>query len=99
MARNEDSVLFVPAGPSFRVEKEIKNVVVAVAKTCHYLFDHLEPEQMPVGEAPKLIRPPLPQEIPRNVSVTKLPQPNSNKTFGRPRHDNPRWRFARLGRV
>jgi len=63
MARNEDTVLLVPAGPSFRVEKEIKNVVVAVAKTCHYMFDHLEPEQMPVGEAPKLIRPPLPQEI------------------------------------
>lgn len=63
MARNEDAVLLVPAGPSFRIEKEIKNVVVAVAKTCHYLFDHLEPEQMPTGEAPRLIRPPLPQEL------------------------------------
>ncbi len=63
IARHEGAVLFVPAGPHFRLEKELKNVVVAVAKTCHYLFDHVEPEQMPSGAAPYLIRPPLPHEI------------------------------------
>lgn len=63
IARNEGAVLLVPAGPQFRVEKELKNVVVAVAKTCHYLLDHLEPEQAPSGEAPRLVRPPLPHEI------------------------------------
>lgn len=63
MARNEYEILFVPAGPDFRIEKEIKNVVLAVAKTCHYLFDHLEPEQLPTGEAPRLARPPLSAEI------------------------------------
>jgi len=62
-ARHQGATLFVPAGPQFRVEKEIKNVVVCVAKTCHYLFDHLEPEQQPTGEARQLLRPPLPDEI------------------------------------
>ncbi|HJT56460.1 MAG TPA: Uma2 family endonuclease, partial [Ktedonobacteraceae bacterium] len=34
--RREGNVLFLPAGPSFRVEAEIKNVVTSVAKTNHY---------------------------------------------------------------
>lgn len=63
MARHAGAALYVPAGPHFRDEKEIKNVVVAVAKTCHYLFDHLEPEQVPQGEAPPLVRPLLPHEL------------------------------------
>lgn len=63
IARREGVVLYVPAGPAFRIEKEIKNVVVCVAKTCHYLFDHLEPEQQPTGEARSLIGPPLPHEM------------------------------------
>jgi sirohydrochlorin cobaltochelatase len=63
IARHEDATLFVPAGPNFRVEKEIKNVVVCAAKTCHYLFDHLEPEQQPTGASRPLIGPPLPDEI------------------------------------
>jgi len=63
IARHDDAILFVPAGPRFRVEKEIKNVVVCVAKTSHYLFDHMEPEQLPTGQARPLVRPPLPDEI------------------------------------
>ena len=63
IARHQGATLFVPAGPHFRVEKEIKNVVVCVAKTCHYLFDHLEPEQQPTGQARLLLRPTLPDEI------------------------------------
>ncbi|MGC4003132.1 MAG: hypothetical protein QM811_08340 [Pirellulales bacterium] len=62
MARHENAVLCVPAGPRFRVEKEIKNVVVGVAKTCHYLFDHTEPEDQPHGAVPTLIRPPTTDE-------------------------------------
>jgi hypothetical protein len=63
IARYEGAVLYVPAGPAFRIEKEIKNVVVSTAKTCHYFFDHLEPEQQPVGPARTLVGPPLPHEI------------------------------------
>ncbi|GAC1557222.1 MAG: sirohydrochlorin chelatase [Ktedonobacteraceae bacterium] len=38
--RREGPVLFVPAGPTYRLEKEIKNVVTAVAKTHHYWMEH-----------------------------------------------------------
>lgn len=39
--RREGSVLFLPAGPDFRIEKEIKNVITAVAKTHHYWMEHM----------------------------------------------------------
>jgi hypothetical protein len=63
IARHEGEILFVPAGPSFRIEKEIKNVVVCVAKSCHYLLDHVEPEERPRGFTDDLIEPPLPEAI------------------------------------
>ena len=34
--RREKNILFFPAGPDFKLEKEIKNVVTIVAKTNHY---------------------------------------------------------------
>jgi hypothetical protein len=40
-ARRRQAILQLPAGPAFRVEKEIKNVVVAVAKAYHYWDGHL----------------------------------------------------------
>lgn len=40
-ARRKGSVLQLPAGPAFRLEKEIKNVVVALAKSSHYFDGHL----------------------------------------------------------
>lgn len=39
--RREGAVLFLPAGPHFRLEHEIKNVVTALAKTHHYWKEHL----------------------------------------------------------
>lgn len=38
--RREGPVLFLPAGPTFRLEHEIKNVVTVVAKTHHYCAEH-----------------------------------------------------------
>ena len=38
--RREGTVLFLPAGPAFRLEKEIKNVITVVAKTHHYWTEH-----------------------------------------------------------
>jgi cation diffusion facilitator family transporter len=38
--RREDNVLWFPAGPDFRLEREIKNVVTVVAKTNHYWVEH-----------------------------------------------------------
>ena len=50
-ARCEDQVLEVPAGPGYRLEKEIKNVVTVMAKTCHYWLDHMwEAHQRVIGE-------------------------------------------------
>jgi len=40
-ARCQDSLLDLPAGPDYRVEKEIKNVITVIAKTCHYWLEHM----------------------------------------------------------
>jgi len=40
-ARCEGTLLYLPAGPQFRLAKEIKNVVTSVAKTCHHWTDHM----------------------------------------------------------
>lgn len=39
--RREDRTLWFPAGPAFRVDREIKNVITVVAKTTHYWQDHI----------------------------------------------------------
>lgn len=44
-SRRRQSTLQLPAGPAFRVEKEIKNVVVALAKASHYWDGHLTAAQ------------------------------------------------------
>jgi hypothetical protein len=33
--------LDLPAAPGFRLEKEIKNVITVIAKTCHYWLGHM----------------------------------------------------------
>jgi sirohydrochlorin cobaltochelatase len=40
-ARADGRTLDLPAGPDFRVEKEIRNVVTVASKTCHYWIDHM----------------------------------------------------------
>lgn len=44
-ARREGAWLDLPAGPGYRVEKEVKNVITAIAKTCHYWTGHMPPAQ------------------------------------------------------
>lgn len=39
--RREGTVLFLPAGPAFLLEREIKNVITVIAKTHHYWTEHL----------------------------------------------------------
>lgn len=39
-AHVDGMALHLPAGPGFRLEKEIKNVVTSIAKTCHYWVGH-----------------------------------------------------------
>jgi sirohydrochlorin cobaltochelatase len=38
--RRDGAVLYLPAGPHFREEREIKNVVTVVATTHHYWIEH-----------------------------------------------------------
>lgn len=38
--RREGTSIFLPAGPDFVLEREIKNVITAVAKTYHYCTEH-----------------------------------------------------------
>lgn len=40
-ARRRGAILELPAAPHFRLEKEIKNVITVVAKTCHYWLGHI----------------------------------------------------------
>ena len=44
-ARFEGMALFLPAGPHYRIDKETKNVITAIAKTCHYWLGHTSAEQ------------------------------------------------------
>lgn len=39
--RREGTTLYLPAGPDFRLDGEIKNVITAVAKTLHYWKEHV----------------------------------------------------------
>lgn len=44
-SRCESLSLYLPTGPAYRVETEIRNVITAVAKTCHYWREHMPYEQ------------------------------------------------------
>jgi sirohydrochlorin cobaltochelatase len=71
IARQEQTVLLLPAGPHFRLEKEIKNIVTVVAKTCHYWTGHMPAtEQASVAAAvngsavdTRLLEPASPTEV------------------------------------
>ena len=39
--RRDESRLYLPAGPTFQLKAEIKNVITAIAKTHHYWQEHL----------------------------------------------------------
>ena len=43
--RSEGRWLDLPASPGFRIEKEIKNVITVIAKTCHYWLGHMPRSQ------------------------------------------------------
>ncbi|MGE3410974.1 MAG: hypothetical protein AB7L91_01980 [Dehalococcoidia bacterium] len=43
--RGEGSTIDLPAGPDFRLEREIKSVVTVIAKTTHYWMGHMPSSQ------------------------------------------------------
>src|SRR5204863_4415030 len=44
-ARRRGAVLELPAAPHFRLDREIKNVITVIAKTCHYWLGHMAASQ------------------------------------------------------
>jgi hypothetical protein len=44
-ARSSGVMLYLPAAPHFRLEKEIKNVITVIAKTAHYWMGHMSRSQ------------------------------------------------------
>jgi hypothetical protein len=79
-ARADGSVVRLPAGPQFRLEKEIKNVVTSVAKTAHYFVDHIwSGQQRAIAElfekaeteAP-LLQPALPKQAAEEEAIRAL---------------------------
>jgi hypothetical protein len=43
--RRRGAILELPVSPHFRLEKEIKNVITVIAKTCHYWLGHIPHDQ------------------------------------------------------
>ena len=41
LARREDRVLYLPAGPRFGLASEVRNVITALAKSHHYWIEHV----------------------------------------------------------
>jgi len=79
-AHVDGMVLHLPAGPAFRLEKEIKNVVTSIAKTCHYWLGHTSVAQhraiadlfkIMESESP-LIQPPFSTRNTRTATFEKL---------------------------
>jgi sirohydrochlorin cobaltochelatase len=50
MARREGAVLYLPAGPRFTLDGEIRNVVTVVAKTHHYWTQHAAAVAAPASD-------------------------------------------------
>jgi sirohydrochlorin cobaltochelatase len=44
-ARSSGIMLYLPAAPHFRIDKEIKNVITVIAKTAHYWMGHMSRSQ------------------------------------------------------
>ena len=51
-AARAERVLELPAAPHFRLEKEIKNVITVIAKTCHYWMGHMPADAAACGRQP-----------------------------------------------
>jgi hypothetical protein len=66
-AQSSRRALDLPLGPRYRLEKEIKNVITVIAKTCHYWLGHMSPEQqeqiggllVAIDAASPLVTPPV----------------------------------------
>ena len=79
-AHADGMVLHLPVGPQYRLEKEMKNVITSIAKTCHYWLGHTSVEQhraiadlfkIMEAESP-LIQPPFSARNTRTAAFERL---------------------------
>lgn len=66
LARRNGTTLLFPAGSRFRVEKEIKNITVALAKSFHYWDGHLTEAQQQAFREGEIVEPASNAEIEEN---------------------------------
>jgi sirohydrochlorin cobaltochelatase len=75
--RRAGAVIDLPAAPHFRVEKEIKNVITVIAKTCHYWLGHMPlSQQREIGDLfmRMTVQLPLVEPAGADVSAARLRQ-------------------------
>jgi hypothetical protein len=86
-ARMHGSIVKLPAGPHFRLAKEIKNVITSVAKTAHYYVHHTsQPQKRAIAEL--FAQQPLLQP----ESSDSLPsRPALAEAIGLPLRDGPQY--------
>jgi putative FmdB family regulatory protein len=86
-ARRENATLFLPAGPAFTVEKEIKNVITVVAKTHHYWTEHIAALTEGQGMVTQAITPVQSQQtatMPDPASAAEPPIVGTDRTIVAP---------------
>lgn len=80
--RAHGTLLELPAGPAYRLEKETKNVITVIAKTTHYWVEHMWPAQeRAIGELFAALEPHSPLLTP-NPDAPPLTPPGIEQTTG-----------------
>ncbi|MFN9893143.1 MAG: hypothetical protein ACK58M_07910 [Acidobacteriota bacterium] len=80
--RAHGALLELPAGPAYRLEKEIKNVITVIAKTTHYWVEHMWPAQeRAIGELFAALEPNFPLITP-DPNAPALPPTGLEQTTG-----------------
>lgn len=83
-ARREGATLFLPAGPAFTVEPEIKNVITVVAKTHHYWTEHIAALATPAGRETPPATEARPEVSPAPPSPAEPPIVGTDRTIVAP---------------
>jgi len=103
--------LHLPVSPAFRLDKEIKNVITVIAKTCHYWLGHMPSDQqraiaelfVTMGHESPLIEPDLshPEEPAKDRDLASSIAERIRRDTGleRSRRDYPGWVGVECGDV
>jgi hypothetical protein len=102
-ARRAGAILELPAAPHFHLEKEIKNVITVMAKTCHYWMGHIPPDQqqaiaelfVTIGQESPFVAPEFPDgeigDDHRRLAANVAAAIQSNTGWTRSNHQSADW--------